>query len=682
LSPRPILILSAGRSGSHLLRSFFQPSAAILNIGEFLNPAVATHDPSYAFWTAENQSFLERLAAVRTDPRGPHSIFRDYAAWLVAEAAPRTLLADMKYDNVGPFDALWRKADEAPPPLAGFLAKDAIILHLVRRNPLAQFCSLQRAVKTAEWVRSAVPQRDGGVQVRPARLDLKTAGLIERLQRIKLCKTIAGYWIAGARAKLTLTYEDLLDGDRLAGPIRDAIGALVGGGIDLGGRAGTVKIAPPLAELIANVDAVRAALAESEFAWCIDGMAPEATGAPRPATGQTWRPREGALPAHPAPRVQSGGARVVLLCRELPTVLGASIDLTQIATRLSEAGFRPVLALPQAGSLAETGFRVLQCPVWPAIAARTVANESLDYAELLAALGFADPAAIAAMAAAWTGLIETLRPIAIIADHSPGLIATGAAGPVPLIALGEPATLPPITPQGFPPILSVRRPLPPIARMLSALRALERNPTTNDAAGLAGLFETPWRLVLGLPELDPYAMVRREPLFLPSHLEGDLPSPAKERRLLAILPPNAPPDLIPALSATDFPSEVLFGLQDAAKCRLAMADASHVLCRPEHPAAAIALASGRPRLLLRRIAASAKAPWIPGAAGAERSIDPGLAPEAFRDAINGFMADGDALTRAHIVARWFTNRESPSGTDRIMTILNDLVEAPAVRRSA
>ena len=265
-----------------------------------------------------------------------------------------------------------------------------------------------------------------------------------------------------------------------------------------------------------------------------------------------------------------------------------------------------------------------------------------------------------------------MRLPVVIADHSPGLVASQAADTRTILAIGEPETLPPITSEGIPPLLGHRASRPPIEAMLSALRGVGRHALTEDAAGLAGLLDTPLRLVFGLREFDPYLMVRADPLFLPLEFDCGLPKPARERRLLAILPDHAPAALRAALSETDFPSKILHANEKSATLSNAMASASHVLHPPDHPACALATASGRPRSVLRQAGSEQ---WSQSLAAPTQTIDFRLPQDALRNALNAFLADGEALERAPLVGRWIAMRGCRSGSDRLIEIVQETMEA-------
>ena len=619
----------------------------------------------------------------RPSQKASFGIFREYLAALIAEVPKRSVFADLKYHHVGPVDPLWRFADEAPPPVAAFVATDGTIIHLVRRNPLAQLASLQLARETGVWV--AQPSGQQGSADAPSKpprqVRIKTAGIIEKLSRIELRKMLAKYWVAPSRRQIELAYEDILEGEFLSAPVRAALEDLLERDIDLGGRAGTLKIAPPLGQLIENFDDVCTALSRSEFAWCTDA---NGTSERRQAVlhQRVARPPAEAqsiaqiLQPHVLP--PGGEGRVVLVCCELPAFIAAPVDLVALAERLAAAGFRPILALPDAVQRYRkpSGFPIVQSPIWPAIAARAVPLEMRDYAELLSAIGLADPASVVAIAAAWRALIKSLRPAAIIATHSPGLVAVCAADAIPVIDFGEAKNLPPATQVGFPKLLSARCPPTSVRDMLAALRAIGCRPARDDGAALALLLQAPSRVVFGLPELDPFHWSRDEKLAAPAEAFG-LPPRSELRRLLAVLPPaiGVGTPFATEMLAVDPSAQVIDAEVATGQLLTALAGASHVICLTGSPASTAAMAGGRPQLVVLdggdgEIAARLVEQQLVGS-----RLDPQASGAALRARIFAFLQDAKLAEQATSVAHRIAARAQP---DHIEMLLN-LVAAAALQ---
>ncbi len=78
---------------------------------------------------------------------------------------------------------------------------------------------------------------------------------------------VPNQWIGGHPRTARINYETMLDGDRLSLAARRDIGEVLGVKLSPDAAAGTVKLAPPLRQLVENVDEVLERLAGTPFAW-------------------------------------------------------------------------------------------------------------------------------------------------------------------------------------------------------------------------------------------------------------------------------------------------------------------------------------------------------------------------------------------------------------------------------
>jgi UDP:flavonoid glycosyltransferase YjiC (YdhE family) len=241
--------------------------------------------------------------------------------------------------------------------------------------------------------------------------------------------------------------------------------------------------------------------------------------------------------------VAEPGRKTVLFAWELGGNLGHLMPIAPLVRALSDKGTRVVVAardLAYAGLALDPGIGLLQAPAWPqhrhfGLASGLVAS----HADILTAVGFADAEKLAVMVRAWRQLIDLVRPDAIVADHSPALMVAMRGQGIPMIAAGACFTTPPLDYARFPPLRSDAAPSLPEERLLESVDAV-LDPATSRPERLVEVFRTGYRVVLGLPELDPYGAFRREELFAPA---GGLP-PAQgwpaERRLFVYLGAEAP----------------------------------------------------------------------------------------------------------------------------------------------
>jgi rhamnosyltransferase subunit B len=383
----------------------------------------------------------------------------------------------------------------------------------------------------------------------------------------------------------------------------------------------------------------------------------------------------------------------VLYAWELGANLGHLIPLGAIARRLDEDGHKAVFAVLDVGMAAaalDPSAVVVQAPVWPQHRHFGARGGFASYADILAAIGFADPVKLAAMMRAWSGLLDLIRPDAVVADHSPALLATLNGGSIPVVAVGSGFTMPPVDRDAFPPLRADSAPAIPETRLFQTLRTAEAMCGRPPSTQLMAAFRTSARVVFGLPELDPYRSFRQEAFAMPpGGLPAAGPLPA-EPRLFAYVGSDAPnfEVLAQALSIIEVPVEAYFrgetgpipeflrlrGLtvhETPPPLAEVLPRVSHVLTQGGAMTSAAVFAAGRPQLVLPphdeaeinlalleqyRVAQRLRAEDDPAAIAAE---------------IGAFMADHDLIERAQEIAQRIAVRPLPDGGE---------VAAAAVRR--
>jgi hypothetical protein len=238
--------------------------------------------------------------------------------------------------------------------------------------------------------------------------------------------------------------------------------------------------------------------------------------------------------------------KTALFAWELGGNLGHAFPMAAVARRLlaDSQDLRIVVAgcdlAPVMLAFAGMPVTVLQAPTWPD--RRHFGNQETqaNYLDVLVAAGFADPGKLAAMVAAWRGLLDLLRPDIIIADHSPALQVACYGSAVPLVAIGTPYTLPPLDYGQFPPLRADRAPITSEASVLQVALPVVKANGSGPPPNLPALFRTPHRFVFGFPELDPYRAMRQEPLHLPPEPLPEFIEAGPEPRLFAYLGTDAP----------------------------------------------------------------------------------------------------------------------------------------------
>ena len=261
--------------------------------------------------------------------------------------------------------------------------------------------------------------------------------------------------------------------------------------------------------------------------------------------------------------------------------------------------------------------RLVQSPVWPPQRFQGAIVGPVSQVDVLAMLGFHNTAQLATMIAAWRTLFALIEPDILVADHSPTVSLAARIEQRPLIATGTPFTMPPLGYPTFPPLRGDLAPALPEHRMQAAIdAALREHGYAASLPTLPSYFASQVRIVIGLPELDPYRSFRQDQLFAPP---GGFPPllPIPERRLFAYLGSETPdlPTVLQAICALDFPVELFvrgaddFTLEfvrlsgktlhiDMADLRQTLPAVSHVISQGGAATTAMTLAAGRPHMML------------------------------------------------------------------------------------
>lgn len=343
-----------------------------------------------------------------------------------------------------------------------------------------------------------------------------------------------------------------------------------------------------------------------------------------------WRLRGRAAHARPCssnhnlvPTVLTGAdtaLKRVLFCWELGANFGHLALAEWLSARLPSDGWEIVYAvtdLRAARQFLGPQARLVQSPVWPAQRYQGAAIGPVSQVDILAMLGFHNSEQLATMIGAWRTLFALVEPHVLVADHSPTVSLAARIEQRPLIATGTPFTMPPLGFPTFPPLRGDLAPAMPEHRMQAAIdTALREHGYSVSMPTLPAYFASQARIVIGLPELDPYRSFRQEQLFTPP---GGLPAvlPIPERRLFGYLGGETPDlaGILQAICALDFPVELfLRGVDDFTRefvrlsgktlhtdrvdFRQTLPTVSHVISLAGAATTTMTLAAGRPHLML------------------------------------------------------------------------------------
>jgi len=394
----------------------------------------------------------------------------------------------------------------------------------------------------------------------------------------------------------------------------------------------------------------------------------------------------------------------VLFCWELGANFGHLSNIALLQPALSAAGFDPVFAvadLKGARELLGSGARLFQAPVWPAYAHQGGQVAATSFADVLTLAGFSSRSHLEVVVDAWLTLFALIDPAIIITDHSPAAqIATRILGR-PLVTVGTGFTMPPLDYPTFPPLRVDAATAVPEAELLAiATEVLASRGMTISHATLPQVFTADARIIIGLPELDPYLSFRREPLFTP--VGGfAIPNAAEEKRLFAYLGTETPAltEKLQILCNLPIPVEIYIRGADPlltefvrlrgkiafdrpADMRSALPRASHVLSQAGAMMASEALAAGRPHFLMPLHNESQRNATTIMRAGYGTEFRPSDSPEEFARQLSDFLDDRELATRTLNFAKLIAMRPLPDAGDALMRACLELTRAVAGQRDS
>lgn len=250
-------------------------------------------------------------------------------------------------------------------------------------------------------------------------------------------------------------------------------------------------------------------------------------------------------------------AKSILFAWELGANLGHLKPMAALARAFSARGAKVTFAIRDLTHMRELGergaFTILQAPVWPDHRHGGHRPPVGSYADVLAAIGFADHQKLTAVVDAWDAILGLIEPDLVIADHAPALQVAMIGKPQPVICVGTPFTLPPLTLDRLPPIRADQAPALPEARLHQSVKTVLVARGVKAPARLVDVFQVDERLVFGLPELDHYRAYRSEPLLLPPEPLPSFVDPPVKPRLFVYVGSEFPhlETLVQSLVTTD-----------------------------------------------------------------------------------------------------------------------------------
>jgi hypothetical protein len=157
------------------------------------------------------------------------------------------------------------------------------------------------------------------------------------------------------------------------------------------------------------------------------------------------------------------------------------------------------------------------------------------YLDIMCTAGFYRRQTLHAGMMAWNTLLDQAGPDLVVADHSPVLLLA-CFGRYPVVQVADGFTMPPAEDALFPVFRKGRSPMVAPDHVLRVMQAVQKHHGQPVPATVTEPFRTAGRLVCTLPELDPYAALRRDPVIGPVEgLQQPQPMPAGPPRFFAYL---------------------------------------------------------------------------------------------------------------------------------------------------
>lgn len=207
----------------------------------------------------------------------------------------------------------------------------------------------------------------------------------------------------------------------------------------------------------------------------------------------------------------------VLLGNELGLGLGYSLQIREIASQLNIRGCRPIVAVRSLDSVyrlfKDSEFQVIQAPfVTGRLPAEMIEHGFYPngFADLMACNGFGSVDHLYSMVRGWRDLIDLVKPKLVVANYAP-LLTLAAFGRIPVVLFGTSYLTPPVEDDFFPGLPNREFCNRSQAEMLERVARVQRLFGAPIPSRLTDVYRGSRRVIVSLPELDPYQEFRCEP---------------------------------------------------------------------------------------------------------------------------------------------------------------------------
>lgn len=255
-----VLGLAAAKSfGARWLKEVFHEDVADPAVDLASEPDIAKKS---SFFNFRHQRLREANELSYPSEANQRALFVEYLNYLVDRFGQTALLMDIKYNSWHHLNAYWSYFFD-PPGLVKLVREYKIpVVHLVRENSFAQYCSVELATKTGIWY-SAVPIEQS------ASLHIDVRHCEYRLHMIEKTTEMFKRWFDGHRV-YDLSYESMIGSDGFSPKAREIFVNIFGREPRSPLEPEHKKVSPPLHTVIANSDAVRRHFRGSKYSDMID----------------------------------------------------------------------------------------------------------------------------------------------------------------------------------------------------------------------------------------------------------------------------------------------------------------------------------------------------------------------------------------------------------------------------
>lgn len=266
------ILLAAPRSGTQLLGRAAEAAFGTRWLQEVFNDIYS--DPSADLDTDYDVSkrasyFNFRYHELQRRPElaypsiaNQRTLFEAYLQSVARRFDETSFLMDIKYNSWHHLNDYWSYPAE-PPGLVAFIRELRIpVVHLLRENLFAQYCSVELARETGIWYSTEAPVRSGRL-----RIDVESCrywmGVVE--QSIELFER----WFDG-HPVYRLTYERMIGTDGFSPHVTRVLGEALQTAPIAPIVTDYVKVTPNLCDVISNPDDVRSYFRRSKYRHMVE----------------------------------------------------------------------------------------------------------------------------------------------------------------------------------------------------------------------------------------------------------------------------------------------------------------------------------------------------------------------------------------------------------------------------